>query len=77
MMQHFTSKSENLKWNMNEIKQALEDVKIAVGESALGIIHVTETAVRMTGNVSDIGKEADSNLETASQLNSEVDKFKL
>lgn len=77
MMQHFTSKSENLKWNMNEIKQALEDVKIAVGESALGIIHVTETAVKLTGNVSDIGKEADSNLETASQLNSEVDKFKL
>lgn len=77
MMQHFTSKSESLKWNMNEIKQALEDVKIAVGESALGITHVTETAVRLTGNVSDIGREADSNLETASKLNSEVGKFKL
>lgn len=77
MMQHFTSKSESLKGNMNEIKQALEDVKIAVGESALGITHVTETAVRLTGNVSDIGREADSNLETASKLNSEVGKFKL
>ncbi len=77
MMQHFAAESERLKWNMNEIKQALEDVKIAAGESALGITHVTETAVRLTGNVSDIGKEADSNLETASKLNSEVGKFKL
>lgn len=77
MMQDFTLKSESLKWNMNGIKQALEDVKTAVGESALGIIHVTETAVRLAGNVSDIGKEADSNLETAFKLNGEVDKFKL
>lgn len=77
MMQHFAAKSEGLRYSMNEIKQALEDVKIAAGESALGITHVTETAVRLTGNVSDIGKEADSNLETASKLNSEVGKFKL
>lgn len=77
MMQHFARESENLKWNMNEIKQALEDVKIAVGESALGIAHVTETAVRLTGSVSDIGKEADSNLEIVSKLKSEVGKFKL
>lgn len=77
MMQHFAAKSESLKGNMNEIKQALEDVKIAVGESALGITHVAETAVRLTGNVGDIGKEADSNLDTASQLNVEVGKFKL
>ena len=76
MMQHFAGESERLKWNMNEIKQALEDVKIAVGESALGIAHVTETAVRLTGSVSDIGKEADSNLGIASKLNSEVGKFK-
>lgn len=77
MMQHFAAESERLKWNMNEIRQALEKVKIAAGESALGITHITETAVRLTGNVSDIGKEADSNLETASQLNSEVGKFKI
>ncbi len=77
MMQHFAKESESLKYNMNEIKLALEEVKTAVGESALGITHVTETAIKLTGNVSDIGKEADSNLEIVDELKSEVSKFKL
>lgn len=77
MMQHFATESESLKYNMNEIKLALEEVKTAVGESALGITHVTETAIKLTGNVSDIGKEADSNLEIVDELKSEVGKFKL
>lgn len=77
MMQRFAAESEQLKMNMDEIKKALGDVKTAVGESALGITNVTETAVRLTGNVSDIGKEADFNLEIVGRLNGEVGKFKL
>ena len=56
MMQHFAKESESLKYNMNEIKLALEEVKTAVGESALGITHVTETAIKLTGNVRRIKK---------------------
>lgn len=77
MMQHFASESERLKSNMNDIKEALGDVKTAVSECALGIMNVTETAVELTGNVSDIEKEAASNLEIVDRLNSEVGKFKL
>lgn len=77
MMQHFAQESEQLKAHMDEVKGALENVKDAVGESALGVTNVTETAVKLTGNVGDIGKAADSNLEVADQLNGEVGKFKL
>ncbi len=77
MMQHFASESERLKRNMNEIKESLDDVKTAVSECAIGITNVTETAVDLTENVSDIEKEANLNLEIVDRLNSEVGKFKL
>lgn len=77
MMQNFAAKSEQLKENMNGIRESLDDVKTSVGECALGVINVTETAVDLTGNVSDIGNEADSNLKIVDQLNGEVGKFKL
>lgn len=77
MMQHFAAESEKLKTNMNEIKEALANVKTAVGESTLGVVNVAETAVRLTGNVSDIEKEAEVNLDIVGRLNSEVGKFKL
>ncbi|MCM1252575.1 MAG: methyl-accepting chemotaxis protein [Clostridium sp.] len=77
MLQHFASESEQLKTNMDEIKDSLEAVKIAVSESAEGVMNVTETAVRLAGNIKDIGKEADSNLDIVDRLNGEVGKFKL
>lgn len=77
MMQRFAIESEQLKMNMDEIRIALDGVKTAVSESALGVTNVTETAVRLTGDVGDIGKEADSNLGIVDRLNDEVGKFKL
>lgn len=77
MMQRFAGESEQLKLSMDEIREALNDVKTAVSESALGVTNVTQTAVRLTENVSGIGKEADSNLEIVGRLNAEVGKFKL
>lgn len=77
MLQRFAAESEHLKTNMNEIKQTLGGVKTAVSETALGVTNVTETAVKLAENVSDIGTEADSNLEIVERLNSEVGKFKL
>ncbi|MCM1540265.1 MAG: methyl-accepting chemotaxis protein [Blautia sp.] len=77
MMQRFALKSEQLKANMNEIKQSLDDVKTAVNESTTGVGSVTGTAVRLAGNIRDIGREAGANLEIAGGLNQEVGKFKL
>lgn len=77
MMQRFAMESEQLKINMDEIRVALEGVKTAVGESALGVTSVTETAVKLAGDVGEIEKEADSNLGIVERLNGEVGKFKL
>ncbi|MCM1123735.1 MAG: methyl-accepting chemotaxis protein [Eubacterium sp.] len=77
MMQNFAAESERLKMGMDEIKNAINDVKTAVSESTIGVTNVSETAVRLTGNVGEIGKEADSNLEIVDRLNGEVGKFKL
>lgn len=77
MMQSFTTESGQLKANMDEIRKSLEDVKIAVSESTAGVTSVTGTAVRLANDISDIGKEADFNLEIVSRLNNEVGKFKL
>lgn len=77
MMRRFASESEQLKLNMDAIREALREVKNAVNESAIGVTNVTETAVRLTSDVSDIGKEAASNLEVVERLNGEVGKFKL
>lgn len=77
MLQDFAVESEQLKMNMDAITRALEDVKIAVSESASGVTNVTGTAVSLASDVRDIEKEADFNLEIVDRLNSEVGKFKL
>ncbi|MCM1104985.1 MAG: methyl-accepting chemotaxis protein [Clostridium sp.] len=77
MMQRFAGESEQLKMNMEAIKRSLEEVKTAVNESTIGVGNVADTAVRLTGSVRDIGKEASSNLEIVGRLNGEVGKFKL
>ena len=46
-------------------------------ESAKGVVNVTEMSVNLTTSVGDVGKEANSNMDIASQLTSEVNKFKL
>ncbi len=77
MMQRFASESKELKYSMDSIKEMVEGVKTAVGESAQGISNVSEMTVALTNSIGDIGHEADSNMGIAGQLNTEVGKFKL
>lgn len=77
MMQSFAQKSKDLKLNIENIRESLGGMKTAVGECAIGVTNVTETSIRLTENVSDIGKEAELNLDIAVGLNDEVGKFKL
>lgn len=77
MMQKFAAESEELRCSMDSIRRTVEDVKTAVNESALGVSNVSEMTIALTGSVSDIGHKADSNMDIAGQLRSEVDKFKL
>lgn len=77
MMRNFASRSDQLKVNMDDIKEAVGSVSIAVEETAKGVVNVTEMAVDLSSNVQGIGQEADSNMGIANQLNEEVNKFKI
>lgn len=77
MMQQFAMESDQIKGSMDQIKEAISAVSIAVEESAKGVTNVTEMSVDLTTSVGDIGNEANSNMSIANQLNAEVNKFKL
>ncbi|MCI5873617.1 MAG: methyl-accepting chemotaxis protein [Clostridiales bacterium] len=77
MMQEFADESGEVKQSIDEIKEAISAVSIAVEESAKGVTNVTEMSVDLTSSVGDIGNEANSNMNIANQLNAEVNKFKL
>ena len=77
MMQDFANESEQLRNNMDYIKDAMAAINIAVEESAKGVVNVTEMAVDLTNNVGDIEKEASSNMNIVGELNTEVGRFKL
>ena len=62
---------------MDNIKDSIEAANIAVEESARGISNVSEISVSLTSSVSDIQDKAHGNLDIASMLNNEVNRFKL
>ncbi|MBP3677112.1 MAG: methyl-accepting chemotaxis protein [Agathobacter sp.] len=77
MMTEFATSSENLKVNVEAIRDAVNAVNITIEESARGITSVSEATVNITTSVDDIGTEANSNLDIANGLDSEVNRFKL
>lgn len=77
MMNAFASDSDNVKDSVDQIKDSISAINIAVSESAKGVTNVTDVSVDLTGRMGDIGKEADNNSNIAGQLNEEVNKFKL
>ncbi len=77
MMWQFAKESSQIKDYMNQIKDTVSAVNIAVEESAQGVTSVTEMSVRLTNSIGDIGGEANSNMDVSEQLSEEVNKFKL
>ena len=77
MMTEFASSSESLKGSVESIRDSVNSVNIAIEESAKGITNVSEATVNITTSVDDIGAEANSNLDIANGLDTEVNRFKL
>ncbi|MBO5146312.1 MAG: methyl-accepting chemotaxis protein [Lachnospiraceae bacterium] len=77
IMDLFRSQSEQLRSNMDNIRQVMEGVNMSVEESAKGVNRVTEMSVSITRNVSDIGEQAETNKAIADELDREVKKFRL
>lgn len=76
-MQDFTASCQELKSNMDAIKESIQAANIAVDESAKGISNVSELSVSITSSVSDIEHQANGNMDIANMLNNEVNRFKL
>ena len=76
-MQDFTASCEELKSNMDNIKDSIQAANIAVEESARGISNVSEISVSLTTSVGDIQEKANQNMDIAGLLNKEVNRFKL
>lgn len=77
IMGEFAQESQELRGNIDSIKEAVNAVNIAVEESAKGVVSVTEVASDLTQSMENINEEANSNSEVAKRLGSEVGKFKL
>ena len=77
MMEQFAGESEQIRNSIDQIREAVSAVNIAVEESARGVTNVTEMSVDLTTSIGDIESEANSNMDIADKLNTEVRKFKL
>lgn len=77
MMTEFAASSESLKNNVDAIRDSVNSVNIAIEENTKGINNISEATVNITTSVDDIGTEANSNLDIATGLDTEVNRFKL
>lgn len=77
IMKEFAEESQELRGNIDNIKEAVESVHIAVEESAKGVVNVTEVSSDLTRSMESINEEANGNRTVAKQLGAEVGKFKL
>ena len=76
-MQDFTASCQELKSNMDSIKDNIETTNIAIEECARGISNISEISVNLTTSVGDIQEKASGNMDIANELNSEVNRFKI
>ena len=77
MMTEFAVSSESLRTNVEAIRESVSSVNIAIEENTKGINNISEATVNITTSVDDIGTEANANLDIATGLDTEVNRFKL
>lgn len=77
VIEKFAKESEQLENAMDNIKEAIQAVSIAVEENAKGVVSTAELATNLAKNVDSIEQKADTNMQIAEQLEDEVNKFKL
>ncbi|MGN0317715.1 MAG: methyl-accepting chemotaxis protein [Lachnospira sp.] len=76
IMQDFAEESDTIKRSIDQIREAISAVNVAVEESAEGVTNVAQMSIDLAENVGNIQTEADTNKEIASTLDGEVNKFK-
>lgn len=77
MMSEFHNQAIQLQTNMDKIRQTMDIVNQSVEESSNGINHITDMSVHIRENVTDIGGQADSHMDIAKLLDTQVNKFQI
>lgn len=76
-MKRFDDETNQLRSNMNRIKESVNAVSVAVEDSTQGVTSTAEISAELDERVSEINEEANENRDIADILNSEVGRFKL
>jgi len=76
-MTDFADNSQEVEESMDRMKEGINAISIAMDETAEGITNVTTATVEIASRISEIGDEADSNLDVSTDLYGEVSKFKI
>lgn len=76
-MEAFAVQANKFSETMDEIRENLDAINIAVEENAKGIVNVAEVSTKLTESMSDISEKADVNRAIVDQLGHEVRKFKI
>lgn len=68
LMNNFAGDSSSMEDEMNEIKRNVNNITIAVEESANGVVNTTEMSVDLTNHVGTIQSEAEKNMNVSDFL---------
>lgn len=77
IMIDFAASCVGLKKNVEVIRESVYAVNIAVEENSKGIVNISEATTNIAGRVEAIGGEANVNLDIATDLDAEANRFKL
>jgi len=77
MVQRLSANTEDSLRNMENIKESINAVTIAVEECAKGVTDISEISVSLTESVDSMAAEAGENKDIAEELYAEVNKFVL
>ena len=76
ILDEFSSSATDINENMEVMNTGLNDISTAVGDSAEGIVHVSENASDLVMSLKEITKQTEINEEISTDLGKEVKKFK-
>lgn len=77
IMVAFAGESVDVRDSIEQIKDAISAINIAVEESTKGVSDVAGASVELVNNVTSIDDEANANLQIANNLENQVSKFKI
>ena len=76
LIEEFSRNTGEIKETISAMTTGLNDISIAVDESAKGVTNVAESAVSLVTAMTQIQKQTIGNQEISEQLSNEVGRFK-